>query len=77
MSLLLIVACVLLFLRGLDWHWARFPRLHFGWLGMALWCLSILLPVSKLGVFHFGLEWVIVVILIVVIISLLVRPRAT
>jgi hypothetical protein len=76
MSLLLIVACVLLFLAAFGCGWGRYPGLHFGWLGMACWCLSILLPVERLGYFHFGLEWVIVVALVVVIIVLVVRPRS-
>jgi hypothetical protein len=74
-SLLLVIACVLLLLAGFGVHWARHPGLHFGWLGMALWCLSILLPIPRLGVYQFGIEWLIVVVLVVVIIVLLVRPR--
>lgn len=72
MSLLLIIACVLLFLAAFG---IIIPRVHPGWLGMAVWCLSILLPVPQMGVFHLGIEWVIVVVLIVVVIVLLVRPR--
>lgn len=79
MSLLLIVACVLLFLAAFDYHWAQFPRLQFGWLGLAFGCLSILLPAGQGGYFHAagGLAWVLVVALVIVIIALLVRPRAT
>jgi hypothetical protein len=77
MSLLLIIACVFLFLAAFGLHWARCPRLHFGWLGVALWCLPISLPVGRLGYFHFVLEWVIVVALVIVIIMLLVRPKQT
>lgn len=77
MSLLLIIACVLLFLAGFGCHVARWPNIHFGWLGMALWCLSILLPIGLIGPVHLGLEWVIVVALVVVVIVLLVRPKAS
>jgi hypothetical protein len=75
MSLLLIVACALLFLAAFGFGWGKYPGLHFGWLGMACWCLSILLPVPRVGVFHPGLAWLIVVVLVIWIVVLLVRPR--
>lgn len=76
MNPFLIVSCVLLFLAGFGFGWGKFPGLHFGWLGMACWCLSILLPVPRLGAFHLGIEWLIVTVLVLAIIVLLVRPRA-
>jgi hypothetical protein len=76
MSLLLIAVCVLLFLAAFGWHWARFPRVHFGWMGMALWCLSILVPLGPLWSYRLGIEWLLVILLVLVIIVLLVRPRA-
>jgi hypothetical protein len=48
------------------------PRLIWGWLGMFLWCLSILLPSLLL----MNPLWILIAILIVVlIIFLLHRPR--
>jgi phosphatidylserine synthase len=79
MSILLLIACVLLFLAAFG---VSLGRVQTGWLGMACWCASLLVgpwyaPVRGPTFAHVDLWiFVLVVVLIAILVLVLIRRQS-